>query len=382
MCLAFLTFDFVVPRRQTVYRSGTAGDFGSASRVFNTSQLAVSACPANAEGVRHFVITLEDHGNSSVSPIVWGAVVGCEGRGGCEQFTARELIEFPIYIWRNHSSYWTGFPWWITLFNFFFASVAVAIVRHLLRRCFATECWVDCATGSFCSCWTRCCGRLCCCFFTEKWSIDQAGEWRVFDASEPAIKDKENVHKRAPLYELAVLGWAWAMLDTTVHYSVCLAADDLSDDLAFSHLAFWGGVIFWGNMLPLTITLLCWWGTRRRFGPDERFGVTMYSWWTRPDVWAPLEIATGVSWLFNFGGGYFIGPTATILAGLIRLNEISSVNALFRSWSRGGRRVDHRMIGQIVVKPAAGPMGKEKGGEEMDFMLPGMFLNDSLRLPY
>lgn len=387
-----------------MYRSGTEGEFGSPSRVYNTSQLAASACPANAEGVRHFVITLEDHGNSSVSPIVWGAVVGCEGREGCEQFTARELIEFPIYIWRNHSSYWTGLPWWLTLCNFFLAIIAVMIVTELLRLCFATECWIDCARGSFCGCWTRCCGRICCCFFTEEWSIKVAGTWRVFDVSgflgyrsQAAGKDGESstvqpvmritVREREGVYGVAVLGWSWAMLDMTVHYFICLTGEDLSDDpgdLAFSHGGFWGGVIAWSNLVPLTITLLCWWGTRPRFGPDKRFGLKMYAWWTRPDVWAPLEILTGISWFFNFGAGYYVGPSATILAGMVRLNEVRNVKRTWPVWlwqslkaliqrCTPQPRVMPKPIGEVVVQPAA-QVPKDQAFEEVEALLPAMFL--------
>ena len=337
-----------------MYRSGTEGEFGSPSRVFNTSALAASACPANAEGVRHFVITLEDHGNSSVSPIVWGAVVGCEGARGCEQFTPRELIEFPIYIWRNHSSHWTGLPWWLALLNFLFASIAVVGVRELLRTCFATWCWVGRATGRCCDCWTRFCGRVCCCVSTHGWTVRKAVGRSVFymrvrGRSEAQAASKADgrsyavfvahgqsyaeaatrglVREREALYGLAVLGWTWAMVDMTMHYFIALTADDLSDDpddLAFANVAFWVGVIAWGNLLPLSITLLCWWGTR--FGPDR---CVAYAWWTRPDIWAPVEILTGVSWFFNFGAGYYVGPSATVLAGLVRLGEIRNMREPF-----------------------------------------------------
>lgn len=273
--------------------------------MFSTSALAASACPVNAEGVRHFVITLEDHANSSVSPIVWGAVVGCEGARGCEQFTPRELIEFPIYIWRNHSGHWTGLPWWLTLANFFSASIAVVIVRELLRTCFGT------VRESH-----------------EARAASKGGAW-FYAVAVPRVR----VHEREGLYDLAILGWTWAMLDMTVHYFVALTADDLSDDpedLAFANAAFWVGVIAWGNLLPLTITLLCWWGTRKHFGPDRRFGDrVMYAWWTRPDIWAFAEILTGVSWFFNFGAGYYVGPSATVVAGLLRLGEIRNMGEPF-----------------------------------------------------
>ena len=94
----------VEPFTQTAYRSVLPLE----ARKYNTSGLRAAVCDQG-----HFTIRLVDHMNrTDNSPIVWAPVIGLG-----ESFTFTELIEFPIYILRNHGSYWNDmyytFPIWL-----------------------------------------------------------------------------------------------------------------------------------------------------------------------------------------------------------------------------------------------------------------------------
>lgn len=82
--------------------------FSKKERTFNSSLLHETACPQ-----KHFTIRLVDYMNRTDNrPIVWGPVVGLE-----EKFTFTELIGFPLYILRNHGSYWNdlGYTYFVCL---------------------------------------------------------------------------------------------------------------------------------------------------------------------------------------------------------------------------------------------------------------------------
>ena len=113
----------VEPFTQTAYRSAR---LPSDVEEFDTTALA---------GCAHFSIRLVDHGNSSHSPIVWGAVVGL-----AEAFTVEELLLFPVYILRNHGDRWNEMGWTVWVWMAVGAPVLVAVgalavgVRRLTIR--------------------------------------------------------------------------------------------------------------------------------------------------------------------------------------------------------------------------------------------------------
>ena len=121
----------VEPFTQTHYRSAMPDDYGGPTRVANYSDLVDGSCLGG-----HFVIYLEQLPNAT-KDIVWGAVVGCEGGGfgECEWFTARELIEFPVYILRNHGDRWNklGWTWLFTLATS--ACIVFALVGCICIAC-------------------------------------------------------------------------------------------------------------------------------------------------------------------------------------------------------------------------------------------------------
>ena len=45
------------------------------------------------------------------------------------------------------------------------------------------------------------------------------------------------------------------------------------------------------------------------------------TWVTASTRWWPLELASGISWLFLFGAGFYIGPALVILDSLVRAYE-------------------------------------------------------------
>ena len=66
--------------------------------------------------------------------------------------------------------------------------------------------------------------------------------------------------------------------------------------------------------LCIGLTLLAWRGLRQwKVKETKRF--YGHPWW------AYLEVPTGVSYIFLFGVGFYIGPALIILAGLVRFRD-------------------------------------------------------------
>ena len=108
----------IEPFTQTAYRSA----FPSKNRTLDTALL--SGC---SQG--HFTIRLVDRIARS-DPIVWGPVIGL-----AEEFTVLELLEFPIYVLRNHGDSWNGL--WYTYWIWVAAGTPIILlcVRLAMSRC-------------------------------------------------------------------------------------------------------------------------------------------------------------------------------------------------------------------------------------------------------
>jgi hypothetical protein len=147
----------IEPFTQTAYRS----IFDKTKRTFNTSLL--TNC---TEG--HFTIRLIDHISDRDTPIVWGAVIGL-----AESFTFTELLEFPVYVLRNHGETWNDLGWtyWVVLF------VGAPVYLFLGREMYKA-----------------CCG----CYMPS-----------VYFAYEPNLRDL--------LYEIAMVGFTAAALEMLIH---------------------------------------------------------------------------------------------------------------------------------------------------------------------
>jgi len=244
----------VEPFTQTAYRSVLSeGD-----RKFPSMKLALANC---LETEKHFTIRLVDHGGRpDGKPIVWAPVVGLG-----ERFTPLELLEFPVYILRNHGDEWNEL--WYTYWLWLFVGAPLTLYAARLMR--------------------RSCGG------------------RPYDAY-PGVYRR--VSPREVLYEVALIGFVAAALEELTHL---IYAQEQSKESVGGE--FWVGfflVIVVPQGLGVLFVYSAWWGLRN---PGSCVG----SPW-----WAPLEIVTGVGFLFLFGAGFYVGPAAIIAAGVLRLREL------------------------------------------------------------
>lgn len=209
----------------------------------------------------HFTIRVIDYHNRTEAgheTLVWGAVVG---KG--ETFTFLELISFPLYVLRNHGSSWNGlgWTWWLIL------SCIVPVfwlVRFLVRR-----------------------------WFGWKWCS-------VFDP-------QMTLEPRAWLCEFAILAFATVMIEEVVHLIYAQTHAEWGYQFAVGFL----GVAVGANGFPILIQFLIYRGLYHR---DDKWVTASTRWW-------PLELASGLSWLFLFGAGFYVGPALVVLDSLVRAYE-------------------------------------------------------------
>lgn len=233
--------------------------FAEEERVYNTSLLA--GCIEASPDMPHFTIRVIDYHNRTEAgheTLVWGAVVG---KG--ETFTLLELISFPLYVLRNHGSSWNGlgWTWWLIL------SCIVPVfwlVRLLVRR-----------------------------WFGWKWCS-------VFDP-------QMTLEPRAWLCEFAILAFAAVMIEEVVHLIYAQTHAEWGYQIAVGFF----GVAVGANGFPILIQFLIYRGLYHR---DEKWVTASTRWW-------PLELALGISWLFLFGSGAYLGPAFVILDSLVRAYE-------------------------------------------------------------
>jgi hypothetical protein len=280
----------VEPFTQTAYRS----IFKKADRKFDTSALA--GCSS-----KHFTIRLVQFSNAS-KDIVWAPVIGLG-----EWFTFRELAEFPLYILANHGYAWTrlDWTWW------FIVACAVLGWRGYVV-------W-EAVDGR--PLWRLGAVRTVYYEYVPRFGIYQrvvlpVGTERV------SIKDW-----RAILYSLAIASFAAAACEEFLH----LVFVQVYASFGYGFWVGLIGVIGVGQLFPLALTQLIWSSMLdvEPFLPNPRnsslWETLRFAWWARWSPWfAILEMATGFSFLFLFGAGFFLGPTCLMLAGLIRLGELAN----------------------------------------------------------
>ena len=239
----------IEPFTQTSYRSALS----ASDRTFDTSRL--TNC---SEG--HFTLRLVDHRPDRDAPIVWGAVIGLG-----ESFSALELVQFPVYVLRNHGTVWNDLGWTFWVILFVGAPLYLYAGRTLYRRC--CGCYIPSASGS-----------------------SGAREW---------------------CYELAMIGFTAAALETLTHLVYVQVGHPVES-------AFWIGlvaVVALANGIPMGFVFVVWYGMRR---PRACGGCLA------DPRWAPLEIATGISFLFLLGSGLYVGPAGVVAGGVLRLREMTS----------------------------------------------------------
>ena len=261
----------IEPFTQTAYFSPIV----KARRKFNASLLNSKRCDQ-----AHFTVRLVQTANAT-EDVVWSAVIGL-----AEQFTAEELVSFPLYVLLNHADVWNnaGFTAWL---NFFlFAPLVLVMTRTSLKACNVRV--LELIT------------------FRNMRIVIFFDDWReVF-------------------YEIAIVSFIATALEMIVH--LCIAIQGLTDVGGF----FGGlGVALIPNGLGIALALNNWTALRyrRQLFVDNDWPETKscserwYKLSSNPWL-APLEIATGVSFLFLFGAGTFVGPAAIIIAGCIRFADL------------------------------------------------------------
>jgi len=278
----------VEPFTQTVYRGFQPGEAGDDNRKFPASALSLANCPA-----RHFVLLLRSFPNATEAIHV-GFVIG---RG--EWFTGEELRTFPEWLLLNHGAAWNGL-WWTAPLTLLAVLVAINLTKFALS---ANDVVLD-ATG------------------LVRFAVDP----------------------REIAYEVAVAAYSWASLEVLVHFFYCLGQPDVHVE-AFAVLAVLLLVVWFANLVPLTVTLVAWSGV---FVADRNTG------WLRADVWAPIEILCGIGWLHLLGSGFGVGPLATIAAGLIRLRETKFLGGALQS-TAGGASAALAKAGDGASKPLLVP---------------------------
>lgn len=176
-----------------------------------------------------------------------------------ESFTSIELLSFPIFILRNHGSAWNDLGFTIWV-SIVAALLVINATRFALSRCGVKVFYP----------------------YTTK------AKWREW------------------LYEIALIAFATAAIEELIHliyaqYGIPTSA------------GFWVGiivVILMAQGVGVLFTVAVWKALRHPH------------WCSASPLWAPLEIGTGIAFLFWFGAGFFVAPLAFILAGSLRLAEL------------------------------------------------------------
>ncbi len=228
----------VEPFTQTSYYSL----FKKEDRKFNSNLLNFSICHE-----KHFTIRLVDLLSNRSEPIVWAPVIGL-----AEKFTFIELIEFPIYILKNHGNTWNNleYTYWIWLF--------IGTPPLILN------------------------------IFCYRAKI---------------------INPREVFYEIALIGFMAAGFEELTHLIYVQIGIEVSYGL-YVGLA----VILFSQGIGILFTIIVW------------RSVYHNNWCSASPYWAPLEILTGFSFLFLFGAGFFVGPSAIMIAGIFRLRELCPKN--------------------------------------------------------
>lgn len=248
------------PFTQTAYYSALPEH----NRTFDASALSALRCPE-----AHFTLRLVDFDNrTDKSPIVWAAVLGLG-----ESFTPEELLSFPIYVLSNHGSAWNELIW---VFWLLFLVAAV-----VLGFWYALD-----------SAWS----------FPREGDGSMALEW-----------------VRAFLYSVAIAAFAVAFLDELANLVYAQSGIDTQS-------SFWTAlllVMVSAQLVPLLYVVVVWTLMVRHRAPPSSddpndapgLGGGLARCCKSPAM-GLFEVMIGAALLFFLGSGYFVGPSALILAGI------------------------------------------------------------------
>ena len=290
--LLFVTLVVVSLSTQTAYSS----IIPKPMRKFNSSYLSAANCDQ-----RHFTVRLVDHLNRTDGmPLVWSAVIGLE-----EVFSPVELLSFPLYVLNNHGDSWNGLPWTAPLSFVIFAPLLVWLARRGLSGLGVPIVELDMKIT------------------IKNYRPYIEGKWAA----------------REILYELAIHAFAGTMIEEFFHL---IFVAQIGAPVGYGLWVGLLGVIGGANGLPIFQVVVAWAALKHvpgsgRLCVDGFFECSASVWW------APLEIIFGVSYLFLFGAGFYLGPACIVVAGALRIGELlgsqQSSAPQFRPASRGFARV-------------------------------------------
>ena len=248
----------------------------------------------------HVSVRIIVHANAT-EEIVWGAVVGCAGLA-CEIFEPLELLSFPIYVIRNHGPAWTMVGWSLPL---------IAALVPLLMALILWRWWGG---------WLAFCVPHGPSFPRELASMK---EKKLRWADLPQITWTRS--PRLVLYAIATWAIVVDIFETLVHMLIAARVVPAGDE-GYSYFAFWFGFKWvllacvalpwaWAREIPESKWRNFRWGFTcdwfDGFGPLSPF-------WAQ-GAWSLLDIAIAVFAFAPFGAGFYVYPSAALIAGLLRL---------------------------------------------------------------
>ena len=193
--------------------------------------------------------------------------------GKKEVFSGQDIALFPIFVLNNHGSYWNDI-WWSPLVVYPLGIVLVVFFSYL-------------ASGSDTS-------------------------LQIFFNRGEEKKEPQKRYRREYLYQFAIFAFVGSALELCFHFGV---ADHHTHNKRVGSIV--GGVVvlvILSYTLCIGLTLLAWRGLRLWRVKNEKV------WYGNP-YWAWLEVPTGISYMFLFGIGFYIGPVLIALAGLVRWGD-------------------------------------------------------------
>ena len=137
----------------------------------------------------------------------------------------------------------------------------------------------------------------------DRWLARRLFGWRFLSPFDRQM----TLEPRAWLCDFAIVSFIAVMVEELIHliYAQTMAAWTCG---------FWVGliaVILFSNGLPIMIQCFVWWGLYHR---DDDWVISRGWWW-------PIEFASGFSWLFLFGAGFYLGPLLVMTDALVRAYE-------------------------------------------------------------
>ena len=295
-------------------------------RKFNSTLLSSKLCNQS-----HFTIRLVQTSKAE-EDIVWSAVIGLG-----ETFTFVELLSFPVYVLTNHAD-WNdaGWTWLATLLVF--APLVITLVRSTLKACNVRVLE----------------------FITVK-------DWKIVVFFEDW---------RDLFYEIAIWGFTSAALEMFIH--LALATQGISEPGGF--FAGLIAVVLIPNGLGIALALNNWTALRFRkqlfvdkdWPDSKRCSRTWYKLSSNPWL-APLEIATGFSFFFLFGAGFFLGPAAIMITGCIRFTDLR-YSKYVKFVTTGYARKEGSKEGYKEVPPAIVPYQVQESVADRPSLIPGIYI--------